>query len=443
MTAEEPRPRPGIAERLSEMIQVPTVAPADGSTDEAFERFVERLVDWYPLVHERLELERVDKGLLYRWPGTSDDAPAVLMAHIDVVPADVRDGWSHDPFAGIIEDGWVIGRGALDDKGPLVVILDAVENLLAQGFMPRRDVLLAFGGNEETFGDAARITSDLLHERGITPWIVIDEGGAVVDAPLPFLDGDVAMVGVAEKGIATIRLSVQTPGGHASTPGRFTAVGRLARAITRLTPGTFPSRAPVAVTRMLDRFADSAPGGIGTVLRRVAASPRLTANLLSVAGGETAAMVRTTIAPTMVEGGSAPNVLPHEASATLNLRIALGETVADAVRRVRAQIADRRVTVELVEGSDPTPEASVDSEQFALISRCIAASHPNATPVPYVVMAATDSRWFHRYTPQVFRFAPLKMTAEQRATIHGVNERVEVAELERGERFHRALISSL
>ncbi|MGO3832393.1 MAG: M20/M25/M40 family metallo-hydrolase [Microbacteriaceae bacterium] len=439
-------PRPGIADRLSAMIQLPTVS-AERETRglEPFEAFEALIAELYPLVHEKLSREKItDLGLLYFWQGSDESLdPAVLMAHYDVVPVDENDDWTYPPFEGRITDGWVYGRGALDDKGPLVVVLDAVENLLASGFTPRRSVYLSFGGDEEVHGNAAKVISQTLHERGVTPWLVIDEGGAVVDPPLPFLKGDAAMIGVAEKGIATVRLSAFSQGGHASTPKGLTAVSRVTRAVNRLQPSTFASRAPEGVIRMLEAFARKAPARFAAPLRQLAAHPKVAARVLTAAGGEMPAMVRTTISPTMLSGGTAHNVLPSAASAIVNLRIALGETVESTVRRVRAQVRDPLITVELVEGSDPSPESATDNEQFALIEQAIGVSHPGTQPVPYLVMAATDSRWFHRFAPAVYRFAPLKMTAAQRATIHAVDEQVEVAELERGEVFHRSLIKGL
>lgn len=428
------------------MIQLRTVsAELAESGLEPFERFIELLEELYPLVHERLHRERItDLGVLLSWEGTHRGAdPVVLMAHFDVVPADAGDGWRVPPFAGVIADGFVHGRGALDDKGPLLVLLEAVENLLAAGFTPARDVYLSFGGNEEIFGDAAKAIAQTLQDRGITPWLVLDEGGAVVAAPLPFVRGEAAMIGVGEKGATTVRLSASGVGGHASAPPALTAVGRVSRAVSRLTPATFAARTPNAVSAMLSRFSTRARGPARLLYRLLAASPWLTARLFTRLGGEPAALVRTTVAPTMLSGGTAQNVLPSRAEATVNLRIALGETVAATARRLRRRIADRRVRVEVVETGEPSPESSSDNEQFALIAAAIRVSHPTAMPVPYVMMAATDSRHFHSFAPACYRFAPLAMPGELRATIHGVDERVEVAELQRGERFHRALIQSL
>ncbi|GAA3916313.1 M20 family peptidase [Microbacterium invictum] len=428
------------------MIALPTVsAELDTRGMEPFDAFATLLAELYPLVHERLELERItDLGLLYRWRGLDAAAdPIVLMAHFDVVPVDESDAWTHPPFAGVVADGWVYGRGALDDKGPLIVTIEAVENLLAAGFTPPRDVYLSFGGNEETYGAAAQEIAATLRERGIVPWLVLDEGGAVVDAPLPLVPGTAAMIGVGEKGVLTLRLSARGEGGHASTPPALTAVGRIARAVDRLTPGTFPPRAPAAITRMLGLFAARATGPARALYRVLGALPPLTARAFVLLGGEPAALVRTTVAATMLAGGTAANVLPSQASATVNLRIALGETVAGTVRRVRRRVQDSHVHVEVLEGSEPSPESATDTAQFTLLRDALAVSHPAAAAVPYVSMAATDSRHFHRFSPAVFRFAPLAMSAAQRAGIHGVDERVEISELEHGERFHRELLQRL
>ncbi len=428
------------------MIQLPTVsAELEARGTGPFEDFVSLLEELYPLVHERLTRERItDFGLLYRWAGHAHQSePAVLMAHYDVVPVDESDPWTFPPFDGRVDGGFVYGRGALDDKGPMVVVLDAVENLLAAGFTPARDVYLSFGGNEETFGDAAERIANTLHERGITPWIVIDEGGAVTDAPLPFVTGTAAMVGVGEKGIATVQISARSEGGHSSVPPPLTAVGRVSRAVTRLTPRTFTARTPRAVPRMLGLFSSRSRGAGKLLYPVLAAWPWLNAKVFALLGGEAAAMVRTTIAPTRLSGGTANNVLPSQATATVNLRLALGETVAGTVTTLRRRIGDDQITLEVLEGNDASPESPSSGPQFDLIAEAVRASHPEAITVPYVTMAATDSRYFHRFFPATYRFAPLMMNSQQRAAIHGIDERVAISELERGELFHRTLIERL
>lgn len=427
------------------MIQLPTVsAELEERGHAPFEAFVTLLEELYPLTHEHLERERITEfGLLFHWRGRGEADPLVLMAHYDVVPVDESDPWTFPPFEGRVEGGFVYGRGALDDKGPMLVVLEAVENLLATGFTPARDVYLSFGGNEECSGEAARSISEALHERGITPWMVVDEGGAVTDAPLPFVSGTAAMIGVGEKGLANIRISARSEGGHSSVPPPLTSVGRVSLAITKLTPTTFHAHAPKAIPRMLGIFAPHSRGIGRPLYRLLSAWPWLNARVFALIGGEAAAMVRTTVAPTRLAGGTANNVLPPQASAIVNLRLALGETVDGAVRTLRRRIGDDQVLVEAIEGNDASPESPSSGPQFALLVEAVGQSHPAAMTVPYVTMAATDSRHFHRYCPATYRFAPLMMNAAQRATIHGIDERVAVDELARGERFHRALIERI
>lgn len=439
------RPRPGIGERLAQLIRLPTVsAELEERGTAPFEELFALLGELYPRTHAALDLERHGQlGLLFRWRGRSDADPLVLMAHTDVVPAEEADGWTHPPFAGVVADGLVHGRGALDDKGPLVVALEAVENLLAAGFVPARDVYLSFGGNEETQGDAAALAAASLRERGVVPWLVLDEGGAVVEDPLPRVHGSFAMIGVGEKGVLSLRLEATGAPGHASAPPPLTAVRRVARAVDRLGPETFPPRTAPAVTRMLELLAPHAEGPARALYRALAASPRLSARVLAAQGGEGAAMVRTTVAATMLSGGSAVNVLPARAEATLNLRLGLGETVAGTVERVRRRIRDPQLGITVLEGEDPSPASPVDSPAFAALAGAVAEAYPGTLPVPYVMMQASDARHYHRFAPAVYRFAPLSMDAAQRASIHGVDEHVTVDALERGERFHRALLEGL
>ncbi|MGO2111787.1 MAG: M20/M25/M40 family metallo-hydrolase [Pseudoclavibacter sp.] len=473
----EPRGE-AAAERLARLIRVPTVSAGENPAgDDVFAEFRAELESMYPLVHERCTITRVGpRGLQFRWDprdpsveGDPDDdgetapsasrphaaapsasrprasaprasGPLVLMAHADVVPARAEDGWRHPPFDGAIADGAVHGRGALDDKGPLVAIFEAAESLAAEGFDPTRPLIISIGGDEETGGTGGADAARALDEAGLTPWLVLDEGGAVVDSPLPLVRGDMAMIGVAEKGFATIRLRSIADPGHSSTPSRRSAPSHLAAAVTRLQHRPFRPRLTRPVRAMLQRLADAATGPNRLALRALARGGPLTARLFVALGGEPAALVRTTCVVTMLQAGTAANVIAADATATLNLRLAPGETVAAAARRIRRVIRDRSITVEVESGSEPTSTAPVDDDRFAAISDAVAASYPRARPIPYLVMATTDGRHFHRRWPHVYRFAPIAMTSSQRGSIHGVDEHVTIDALERAIEFHLALI---
>ncbi|HEY3547571.1 MAG TPA: M20/M25/M40 family metallo-hydrolase [Propionicimonas sp.] len=439
--------RPGIAERLAAMIRIPTVSAERDDGCDSFTRFIELLAELYPLLHEHLPSERFGEfGLVYTWqptePGEAD--PVVLMAHYDVVPvADQESSWAVPPFEGRIVDGEVWGRGALDDKGALCVLLDAVENLLADGWTPPRPVLLCFGPDEEVHGTTGRLIATELHARGVAPWLVLDEGGAIVDIPFPGVDGLFAMVGLAEKGIMSVELSTTGEGGHASAPNGLTAVGRLARAVSRVNRNPFDVRLPRTVSSMLAALAAHANPRPARFYRLAAKVPWLTARLLLVGGSDGAALVRTSLAPTMLSGGTSANVLPSSATAMLNIRVNVGETTDGVLARLHKVIADPEVVIRMTEGDDPTPESSSDNAQFALIRAAVQAGYPGVATVPYLTTAATDGRHWHRFSPAVYRFAPLQMDGGLRAGIHGSDERVSIESLVRGERYYRAILKGL
>lgn len=451
---DSPAEPAGIASRLAQMVRVRTVsADLEASGLAPFEEFLALIEELYPLVHERLERELVTElGVLYRWPaasrtdahGPKETADAVvLMAHYDVVPAFEAEGWTHPPFDGIITDDSVWGRGTLDDKGALCVILEAVDSLLLQGFEPSRDVYLWFGGDEETGSEAAAGAAALFRERGLTPWLVLDEGGAVVDAPLPFIDVPAAMIGVGEKGSVNVILEASGDAGHASAPSGLTPTARIARAVSRIERTPFPARLTPVAREMFATFIPHAHGSGQAILHTLTRAPLLAAQTLARLGGDAAALVRTTLATTRLSGGTADNVLPASASATLNCRIAPGESVASTVRHVRRAVRDKQVRIRLTDPNEPTSLAPTDNRQFQLLAEAATAAYPGAIPAPYITLAATDAKHFQRFVAATYRFAPLAMDAAQRASIHGVDERVGIASLEAGKLFHETLLRSL
>ncbi|TYP83810.1 M20/M25/M40 family metallo-hydrolase [Blastococcus xanthinilyticus] len=433
------------AGRLAELIRIPTVSSRDRSqVDPAvFERYRACLAELYPRTHAALDREQLGDGaLLYRWRGTTDEPPLVLMAHQDVVPVEGQE-WSRDPFSGVIADGHVHGRGAIDDKGSMVAILEAVEALVADGFTPRRDVYLSFGDDEEVAGVGARLAVQAFTDRGITPWAVIDEGGAVVSGMFPGVPGQVAVVGLAEKGLLDVELVTTDPGGHASAPVRGGAPARLAKAILAVEDDPFPARLHDVVLGMVDAIGRRAPLGYRALFAHAAQLRPVLAQVLARAGREAGAMVRTTVAVTRLEGSRAGNVLATRAMAHLNIRIALGETVQSTVDRLRRVIGDPSVELRVVSGNDPSPVSRTDNEAFARISAAARAAYPDATVAPYVMVQASDARHFSQICDSVYRFMPFDLSREELATLHAADERISVAALHRGAGFFRHLIRSL
>ncbi|MCB8957232.1 MAG: M20/M25/M40 family metallo-hydrolase [Nocardioides sp.] len=445
---------PAVA-RLQALVRIPTVSHRDQSLvdTEAFDAFLAELERQYPLLHERLELTRVDThGLLFRWAGAGSaggaaaagaaERPVVLMAHLDVVPVDDGAPWQHPPFGAEIHDGAVWGRGTLDDKGPLVAICEAVETLLGQGFTPAQDVWLSFGCNEEVSGTAATLAVEELERRGVRPWFVVDEGGAIAAEAFPGVSAPVGVIGVTEKGVTSLELRVDGRGGHASTPARNGPTARIARAITRLDRHPMSASVPEPTVELLQRMAPHASVALRPVLARAARLRPLLTRVLIAAGPEPAAMTRTTFAVTTLSGSPALNVIASTARAGVNIRIMVGDTVASVLEHVRRTIDDDQVQVTVVEENEPSPVSPRD-DAFELIEATITEVFPDAVPAPYVMMAATDSRFFTRICPRVYRFAPFRMTKAQRESIHSYDEHLGVDAFVDGVRWYQRLIERI
>ena len=439
-------PDPAVA-KLQALVRIPTVSHRDPARVDtaAFDAFLAELTAQFPLLHEHLELTAIaTHALLFHWRGTSATRPVVLMAHLDVVPVDESAPWQYPPFAAEIVDGDLWGRGTLDDKGSLVGICEAVERLLAQGFTPAQDVWLSFGCDEEVSGQAARLAVAELTARGVRPWFVLDEGGAVAGDAFPGVTAPVAVIGVTEKGTTSLELTVEGRGGHASTPAPHGPTARLARAITRLERSPFPAALPAPTVTLLARLADHAPAPLRPLMRHAGRLGPAVTRALIAAGPESAAMTRTTVAVTTLSGSPALNVIASTATAGLNIRVMVGDTVAGVVDHVRRVVKDDHVAITVVEANEPSPVSPYDDDPaFALLEATIAADFPDALVSPYVMMAATDSRFFTGICDRVYRFTPFRMSKAQRESIHSYDERIGIDDLTDGIGWYQHLIERI
>lgn len=436
-------PRP--VEALQALVRIPTVSHVDPArVDTAvFGRFGAELARCYPLVHGLEHVVVARHGLLVRWPGRSPDRPVVLMAHLDVVPvADDGAGWTHPAFGGDLVDGAIWGRGTLDDKGQLVAVCDAVETLLERGFVPAYDVWLSFGCTEEVSPEGATAAVAELTARGVRPWFVLDEGGAVAHDAFPGVGAPIGVIGVSEKGTTSVELRVEGRGGHASTPARRGPTARLARAITRLDASAMPSRLPEPTVELFRRMAPHAPLPLRALMSRAERLAPVLARALVLAGPESAAMTRTTFAVTTLSGSPAINVVAQAARAGVNVRVMVGDTVEEALAHLRRVVDDDEVHVDVVEACEPSPVSPRD-DAFDLLAATVEEVFPDAVAAPYVMMAATDSRFFTAICDRVYRFAPFRMTKAQRESIHSFDEHLRVDDLLDGVRFYVRLLESL
>ncbi len=434
-------------ERFRALLRIPTVSFDGPVTEpEPFDRFLAMLPELYPTVFAQLECERVDGySLLARWPGARSEGPTVLMAHYDVVPAS-EEGWTHPPFGATLvgagTDQVLWGRGTLDDKGALVALLEAAELLALQGWAPEADVWFSFGHNEETAGTGAVRAVDVLESRGIRPRLVLDEGGAIVEGIFPGVKDPIAVVGVSEKGITTVTLTVDQAGGHASTPPRMTSTVRLARAIMRLSKRRFPAAMNSTTIEMIGTLGQHTTGPLRFVFTRAQLFRLPLRALLGRLSDETAALLRTTAAVTQLSGAMAANALPERAQAVVNVRIAAGSSVAAMLAHVRRAVRDPLVRIEAQHPSEPSPFSPAAGPAWQRVVAAINGSYPEAIVTPYVMLGATDSRHFTRISPNVYRFTPFEMSTDERATLHAIDERIRVSTWLTGIGFYRRLLES-
>ena len=437
-------------ERFQALLRIPTISLADVDRTDwaAFTEFRDALARAYPAVHAVVERELVaGHTLLWRWPGTDAALrPAVLMAHQDVVAPGRLEDWRHPAFgAELLEhDGASViwARGAIDDKGSLVALLEAAESLAASGFRPQRDIWFLFGHDEETNGTGAAAAAARLAERGVTPEFVLDEGGAIVAGFLPGIDARLAAIGVTEKGVANFRLSVAGQGGHSSAPPANSAIIRLARAIGRIDRAPFRPRLTEAMTGMFRAAGRGGRGLLPWLYRNVSfTAPILIRALQSKLEG--AAMTRTTTVTTHIEGGHAHNAVPERAEAIVNARILAGETITGTLERLRTIVADPRVRIELESGWDPSPIAPTSGIGWDLLVTTLGETVPDAIPTPYGQTGATDSRSLTALTPAVYRFTPFELSDAERAALHAVDERIRVDAWLAGIDVYRAFLAKL
>ena len=433
------------AGRLSGAVQIPTITASDPEkADRApFEQFIHYLEQAYPSAHAVMEREIVNGySLLYRWKGREEGLkPVLFMAHIDVVPVEegTEQDWHYPPFSGALADGFVWGRGTMDIKNQLISVLEAVEYLLAEGFIPARDFYLAFGHDEEMRGEEGAVKlSALLQSRGISFEYVLDEGGAVTLGAMPGVERPIALVGIAEKGYADIKITAEGETGHSSMPPKHTAAGMIGRAVAELEKRQRPARISPYLKEMLAYIGPEMKFGLRVILANLwLFGPLFKLIFKSSRTGN--ALLRTTTAVTVLEGGSRPNVLPRKASAVINFRISPGESVSELLDHVR-RVVGKKIKVEPIQATDPSRISPVDGSGFKTVEQAVYAIFPEAVTVPYIVMGGTDAIRYEPVCEQIYRFTPMLISVEDLERMHGTNERLSLENVERGVRFYIELL---
>jgi len=428
---------------FTEAIQIKTVSwadtlPIDTAEFIRFRLFMERA---YPLVHQKLERRIFSEfSYLFEWKGSDPSLkPYVLMAHMDVVPVEpgTENKWSHDPFKGEVIDSTIWGRGVADDKGSVIAILEATEELLRQGFQPKRTIYLSFGHDEEISGPhGAVVISKWFKDQNIKPELVIDEGGEITLEQFPSLKRPVAAIAVGEKGYLSFELSVEIPGGHSSMPENETAIDILNKGLVKIRERQMPYRISPPMAELLERVSPGLPFTermamsnqwlFGGMLQRKFESDHVTNSLF-----------HTTIVPTILKAGVKDNVIPTRATAIVNSRNMVFDPEEDVIAFMKKQMNDERVKImPFKTNSNASPMTSVDGPAFKKVEEIIYKVMPEVIPVPYVLMGGTDSKHFTKVSDGVIKFNP----SIDSKGYHGIDERLPVSDFNRMIFFFQLLI---
>ena len=436
-------------EKLAEAVRVATVTDIDPNKTDlaAFTRLHVLFKEQFPLVHEQCDVTVINGySLVYHLKSDAPvKKPALITAHLDVVPveAGTEGDWDEPPFSGTIKNGIVWGRGTLDTKIHVIAALESLERLLAKGFTPARDIYMAFGHDEELNGEEGALKiAAYFKDKGLQFDFVLDEGGCVVSRAVPGIDKPMALIGVGEKGFANIRLSITADGGHASMPARHTSLGILAQALCRLEAHPMKPRLIAPTKGFLMRIGPYMTGLNRVILANLWLFKPLFTRIFSKMNSGSA-LLRTTLAVTMAQGSPAPNVVPQRSSAIINCRLLPGDTVETLLNHIRQTLKGLPVEIEPIHLDDPSLLSPTDTDAYRLIEDLIGEFCGDVVAAPYLVMASTDARKYECVSQNIYRFTPYIIDNDDLGKMHGTNENISVANVNRCIGFFTALMERL
>ncbi len=436
-----------LAERLGAAVRYETISREDAPTRaDVFRDFHGFLARSFPRVHREMKREVVaDYSLVFEWQGSESELlPLLFMAHMDVVPVGLNTGWEFAPFGGEVKDGFILGRGTLDDKGGVMAVLEAAESLLAEGYRPRRTIYIALGHDEEKAGtQGAGNIGKLFAERGLRFAMIQDEGMPISVGLVPGVDEPVALIGIAQKGEGSLELTVSGESGHSSMPPPSTTVGRLARAVARIEEHPMPGGLAGPVAMLFNQVGPEMSFGQRLAFaNRWLFGPIIQSQLESKPS--TNAALRTTLAPTMFRGSNKDNILPVQSSAVVNMRIHPRDSIASVVEHVKAVMDDPEIQVRVMDGAqEPSAVSPPDSPAYSALAKSIRETFPEVRLIaPALFVAISDTRHVKDLSDNIYRFHPLWLTSEDLKRLHGPNERISVDHYFGYVKFMRRLIQN-
>ena len=428
-----------IANNLSKMIQINTIKSDDLSEFYKFHSLLEKL---YPNIYKKGEKILIDGSLLIKIKGKNKNIkPMLIMSHTDVVEAEGN--WTHPPFSGKIENNIIWGRGAIDTKGSLCAFFEATEDLLKDGFIPECDLYLASSIDEETMGVGAKKTVDYLEKKGVKLGVVLDEGGAIVESPMPGLSGYYAMLGIMEKGYANVEFIAKSKGGHSSTPTNDTPIARLSAFVNEVnTKSPFKKEITLPIKNMFLKMSKSMSQPYKFLFSNINLFSPILKNILPKISPHVNAMLTTTCAFTMTSASPAANIIPETASVVANMRFMIHQPMNESLGIIKNVAKKYDVDMNVLYAHDCSKTTDVNGKNYKYVCNCIKDIFEDVEPSPYIMLGGTDSRHYTRICDSVIRFSPLKITKQQLQSVHAVDENISVDALYDATRFYRYFIEN-
>ncbi|MCC8199465.1 MAG: M20/M25/M40 family metallo-hydrolase [Tannerellaceae bacterium] len=438
--------------RLSGGIQIPTISSEkyEETNFEPFDRFKEYLRKSYPLIFQQLKFSTVNTyGLVFHWKGKDPGRnPILFLSHYDVVPVDnydfskvtsqetiyqyddppaspvqsVQTTWEYPPFSGAVAKGRIYGWGSLDMKGMLFAILEAADMLLTKGFQPEQDIWFAFGHDEEVSRlQGAVYITDYFRKKNLTFDAVYDEGSFLLNLGIRQFSRPLALVGVGEKGMLTLRLRVHGLGGHSSMPPLKSSLVLAAEIIQRLNNSQMPARIIPPIASLIKNVGMELGLPLNEpVFENMTLEETLMekANTIPIAN----ALIRTTTAITMAKGSEAMNVISPIAEITVNFRLLQGDSVEEVIHHVQEICTGYQVDIETIRAREASGLSPETTRGYEIIGETIHKLYPEALFSSYITIGGTDSYKYQIVSKNIYRFMPVYINQFEQRMIHNTNE---------------------
>ncbi len=439
-------------EHLSQAIKIDTTSVENLDKNADFGNFYEFhkfLENTYPLIHKTMRREVIgEASLLYYWEGKNPDLkPIAMLSHMDVVPVErgTEKDWTHPPFSGHNDGENLWGRGSLDMKHHLIALMEGLEALIKDGFAPERGIYLCFGQDEElSIGEnrgAAKI-AQTFKKRGVELEAVLDEGGSIMPVNLAGINASFAAVGTTEKGFADFKVTVTGKGGHASTPPKHTAVGKLAKVINKIEKHPMKAKLLPVNKELLEKAGKNMPFYIRIFLANLWLFKPLLLCLMKKIP-EAASVIRTTQAITMCSGSEVSNVLPQKASVIINCRLLPGDTTEDVLKHLN-KIVGKDGEVEFIGfKKEAAPISSTKSKAYLTVEKLCKEITDNSVTIPLLVMGATDSFYYEEIADTILRISPFPTPMNIMSLIHNTNEHLPIESMKGAVYFFKNYIKTM